>query len=162
MKSLQSLRGGLGALILLALAGPASAGTDQSQLTVTATVRSGCSLTGGSLAFGDYVSGQPNALDAVGSIHFANCPQAVVTFELDGGTNGSTADRRMSSGASKLRYQIYRNTTRTTVWGMGEEALKTQLLVPQSGQVEVYGRIPGGQIVPAGTYTDTVTITLTF
>ena len=37
-----------------------------------------------------------------------------------------------------------------------------QLFVPQSGTVDVYGRIPGGQTVAPGSYTDTVTITLTF
>ena len=31
-----------------------------------------------------------------------------------------------------------------------------------SGNVSVYGRIPAGQAVPAGTYTDTVVITLDF
>jgi spore coat protein U-like protein len=36
------------------------------------------------------------------------------------------------------------------------------LLVPGSGSVPVYGRIAGGQNVAAGTYTDTVNVTLTF
>ena len=37
-----------------------------------------------------------------------------------------------------------------------------QLLQPLSGKVDVYGRIPSGQAVPAGSYTDTVNVTLTF
>jgi spore coat protein U-like protein len=40
----------------LAAAAPAIAATDTDQLTVTATVLSGCALTGGSLNFGQYVS----------------------------------------------------------------------------------------------------------
>ena len=36
------------------------------------------------------------------------------------------------------------------------------LIGTQSGSVTVYGRIPAGQVVPEGTYTDTVNITLTF
>ena len=32
----------------------------------------------------------------------------------------------------------------------------------QSGSVTVYGRIPASQVVPEGTYTDTVNVTLTF
>lgn len=162
MKRFHIIRAAATLLALAALPGVAAGGTDQDTLTVTAEVVSGCSLTGGSLDFGNYVSGQINDLDAVGAITFASCPNVVVTFELDGGTNGSITDRRMSFGASKLRYQLFRNSTRTANWGAGADALRTQLLVPQSGQVEVYGRIPGGQTVPPGTYTDTVTITLSF
>ena len=36
------------------------------------------------------------------------------------------------------------------------------LIGTQSGTVTVYGRIPASQMVPDGTYTDIVNITLTF
>lgn len=162
MNRLDALPALAAGLALLAGVPAAWAGTDQAQLTVTATVRSGCSISGATIAFGDYVSGQAGHLDARGRIDFASCPQATLTFELDGGGSGNVADRRMKSGANQLRYQLYRDSARNVVWGMGNEALKTQLLVPGSGNVDVWGRIPGGQVVPAGTYTDTVTITFTF
>jgi spore coat protein U-like protein len=34
--------------------------------------------------------------------------------------------------------------------------------VSGSGNVSVYGKIPGGQVAAAGTYTDTVVITMDF
>jgi spore coat protein U-like protein len=64
--------------------------TETSQLTVTATVLSGCTLIGGTLDFGNYVSGQPGALDAAGQIGYVNC-SGVLTFELDGGQSGDTS-----------------------------------------------------------------------
>ena len=68
----------------------------------------------------------------------------------------------MSLGANRLNYQIYRNAVRNAVWGSGANAQGVVLIGTQSGTVTVYGRIPANQIVPEGTYTDTVNITLTF
>ena len=140
---------------------PAAAGTDTDQLTITATVLSGCSLSGGSLSFGQYVLGQSADLDAVGQVNYTNCV-GDLKFELDGGTAASVTNRQMATGAARLRYQLYRNSTRSAVWGTGTDAHAVRLLIPQNGKVDVYGRIPGGQAVAAGTYTDTVNITLTF
>jgi spore coat protein U-like protein len=65
------------------------------------------------------------------------------------------------SGGS-LNYQLFRNSARSQVWGSGAEAQQVVLLVPGSGNVPVYGRIPGSQNVAAGAYSDTVNVTLTF
>jgi spore coat protein U-like protein len=151
-------------LLLLPLAAggtPALAGTDTDQLSVTATVQSGCSLSGGSLNFGQYVSGQTTDLDVTGAINYVNCT-GNLSFALDGGSSGSVGARQMRSGANRLSYQIYRNSTRTAVWGTGSDEHGVILLVPQSGSVPVYGRIPKAQTVPDGVYADTVNITLTF
>lgn len=159
-----ALRRRAAALVLAGtgLAGAAQAGTDTDTLTVTATVQSGCALTGGSLDFGQYTAGQATNLDAVGAINYTNCGPGTLTFELDGGGSANVADRQMSSGANKLKYQIFRDASRSANWSTGANAKQQQLLVTQSGKIDVYGRIPSGQVVPAGSYADTVTITLTF
>jgi spore coat protein U-like protein len=138
------------ALALAAMPMAARAATDTGTLAVTATVRSGCALSGGTLNFGQYVSGQ--ATDCNGSLSFA----------LDGGGSASVTAREMRSGTNRLSYQIYRNATRNAIWGTGSDAQGVTLLSTQSGSVTVYGRIPKSQTVPDGTYTDTVNITLTF
>ncbi len=158
----QSCRLWVAAAALSGLAGIAVAGTDTDQLTVTATVQTGCALAGGSLDFGQYTSGQPGDLDVTGAINFVNCAAGNLTFELDGGGSGDVNNRAMSSGSNKLNYQIFRDPARSANWATGANAKVTQLLSTQSGKVDVYGRIPGGQTVPAGSYTDTVTVTLTF
>ena len=150
------------ALTLFGSTSVAFGATDTSQLTVTATVESGCQLTGGTLDFGTYVSGQVSDLDVNGNINYSNCGPGVLTFELDAGLQSSGGNRFMASGDNLLRYEIFRNVARTAVWGQSGEAQDLQLLATQSGSLEVYGRVPANQAVPEGTYSDTVTITLTF
>jgi spore coat protein U-like protein len=140
---------------------PAHAGTDTGMLAVTATVLTGCALTGGTLNFGQYISGQPTDLDITGTIGYANC-SGTLTFTLDGGGSANINARQMSSGSNRLNYQIFRTPTRNAIWGTGGNANVVTLVGTQTATVGVYGRIPGGQTVPAGTYTDTVNITLTF
>lgn len=151
-------------LVAAALLGgrPAVGATDTGTLTVTATVTSNCALSGGTLAFGTYVSGQTTNLDVQGSINYVNCPVGTLTLELDNGANASGSQRRMKSGNNFLNYEIYKTSARSSAWRTGADAVQLQLLQAGSGSVPVYGRIPAGQSVPPGSYTDTVTITLTF
>jgi spore coat protein U-like protein len=151
------------AVVVAAAAVPeAGAGQDTDQLTVTATVQSGCTLNGGSISFGQYTSGQAGDLDAVGQINYANC-NGTLRFELDAGTGGgNTANRQMSKGGDRLRYQLYQNQARSIVFGSGNEA-RTEITVgTQTSRIEVFGRIFGGQLASPGSYADTVNITLTF
>jgi spore coat protein U-like protein len=154
-----------GLLLVLAMSAaalrPASAGSDTDQLSVTVTVQSGCALSGGTLNFGEYNSGQANDLDAEGVINFTNCSGNLV-FSLDGGLSGNVTDRQMRSSTSRLSYQIYRNPSRTAIWGMGSDSREVTLLAPQSESLTLYGRIPKSQVVPDGVYTDIINITLTF
>lgn len=147
----------------LATGDGAHAGTSTGQFSVNASVTSGCALNGGTLNFGEYTAGQPTDLDAVGQIDFANCA-GELTFELDGGTSGSgdVSKRQMVSGTKKLGYQIYRNASRTDVWGMGPAGHKISLPAAQNGKLQLYGRIPRGLNVQPGSYADTISITLTF
>ena len=142
---------------------PAQAGTDTGQLSVTATVQNGCHLDGGSLAFGTYTSGQATNLDVNGTIRFTGCV-GTLTFALDNGINGGGSQRQMASGSARLVYQLYRNPARDAVFSSGSNSYVYQLFdsTPQTGQIAVYGRVPSGQIAPSGSYSDIVTITMTF
>ncbi len=142
------------------LTSAAEAGTETAVLTVTATVLSSCTIEGGTLDFGEYVTGQVNDLDGVGQITLTNC-SGQVTIAMDGGTSGSVAARKLANAGYTLDYQLYRDPSRSQVWGEGGQAFVGQILVDQA-TLQVFGRIPGGQSVPAGTYVDTVNITLTF
>jgi spore coat protein U-like protein len=153
----------LGAALALAPA-MALAGTSTDTLAVSATVQTSCALNGGTMSFGQYLSGQATDLDVEGTINYANCPVGTLTFELDGGQSGDVNARAMKSGSSDtLSYQLYKTSVRNAVWGMGANA-QTQQIIEQTptGSINVYGRIPKGQTVAAGSYADTVNITLTF
>jgi spore coat protein U-like protein len=121
-----SLAAGLLALAI-GLVPTAAAEPQTGQLAVTATVLSGCALTGGTLDFGTYIAGQSAARDASGQIGFVNC-SGLLTFELDGGQNGNVNTRRMSGTGGTLNYQIYTTSSRTSIWGTGANAYQLQLL----------------------------------
>lgn len=152
----------LAAAAIVVAAAPAAADTDTDILTVKVTVQEACTIAGNTLDFGTYSSGQQAALDAEASVSYSNCAAGTLEIALDGGVAANVADRAMANGDSSLRYQLYKNSARSQVWGTGSDALLQQLLVPDSGSIPVYGRIPGGQSVPSGAYADTVNVTLTF
>jgi spore coat protein U-like protein len=147
--------------LCLALAGSAEAATATATLTVTATVQNGCSIENASLNFGTYTVGQNTDLDASGTIRVLNCQGVQVSIALDGGSSGNVNNRQMANGANRLNYQLYTDPARSQIWGTGQNAASMQI-IQNPASIPVYGRIPRGQNVPSGTYSDTVTITMTF
>lgn len=142
---------------------PALADTDTDVLTVMVTVQEACAISGSTLDFGTYTGGQQNALNGQGQISYTGCAAGTLVIDFDGGASGDVQARRMASNAGgTLGYQLYRNSSRTQVWGSGSNAQQVQLLQAGAGNIPVYGTIPGGQAAAAGSYTDTVNVTLTF
>ncbi len=159
-------KAGRACLLGLALASaalPVGAATRTANLPVSATVESACNLTTASMDFGTYQAGATANLDVTGSIRYTQCVGLTLTLELGPGANPSGTTRRMRSDAGGfLTYEIYKNSARTSVFGSGTAGLT--LTAPTSGAqtVSIFGRIPAGQTVAPGTYSDTVAITLTF
>jgi spore coat protein U-like protein len=154
----------LGLLLVLSGLGSAEpARANQGTLEVQVMVEVTCRVLSGSLDFGTYVSGQSAPLLGQGSIGFEDCPAGQLSFALDGGGAGNVAKRQLSDGAGHgLAYQLYRDPARKSVLGAGKSALAFTIDERGSGSVTVYGTVPGRQRVPAGLYTDTVGVTLTF
>lgn len=155
-------------------AGIAHAGTATSDLGVSATVSASCSITTTSaLDFGTYdpaVTHASTDLDSTGGISVTCTSGAPVTITLGEGVNadtGSTAAaplRRMidGGGTNYLSYSLYSDGGRTAVWG-NDATVDVETTGTGAAEAHtVYGRVAGGQNVPAGTYTDTVVATVTF
>lgn len=156
------VRLGLALGAVLALTPAASAITKTSTLNVSVSVVSNCAFTGGTLDFGTYTPGQTAEKTGQMQLNYTNCGPGTIKFELDGGGAGNTSARKLKSGANQLDYQLYTNTTRTTVWGTGTQGREVALTAVGNGNVIVYGKIPGSQSIPPGAYTDTIAVTLTF
>ena len=153
----------LAAIAVAALSDPALAGTATSTLSVRVVVQPTCTVDSATLDFGSYTSGQPTDLNVFSPLAYSNRPVGQLRFQLDGGTSGTTTARKMSNGSgSLLNYMIFRDSARTQNFGQGTEARLVNLAAAGSGVVGVYGRIPAAQAVPAGTYTDTVVVTVDF
>jgi spore coat protein U-like protein len=142
----------------------ALAATATSTLGVRVVVQPSCTVSGATLDFGTYTSGQTTALTGFTQIAYSNCPAGQLRFQLDGGTNGTATARKLGNGGggALLNYGIFRDSARTQNFGQAGDSRLVTLTAAGSGNISVYGRIPAGQSVAAGTYTDTVVITLDF
>ncbi|MGK9237262.1 spore coat U domain-containing protein [Inquilinus limosus] len=134
---------------------------------VTAQVNAKC-LVGGAniLDFGSRGLLNGNA-DSSTTIDMRCTPGTPYTIALGAGTGpGATiTNRRMRRGAETIAYQLYTNSARTNVWGDGSTGSVvggTGTGNPPSPPHTVYGRVPPQSTPPAGTYTDTVVITVTY
>ncbi|MDF0544405.1 spore coat U domain-containing protein [Sphingobium sp. H39-3-25] len=130
-----------------------------------------CTVSATSVAFGNVNPVSPSNVDATGDIR-VTCTLLLAlagsyTIDLSSGSSASYNPRTMKNGASTLQYNLYTNAARSQVWGNGTGGsvavtnnFSALLAVDQT--TPVYGRIPAGQNVPAGTYSDTIVVTVTF
>lgn len=154
---------------LLSSCPPCSAsmpGSTTASFTATATVSSYCSVSATNLNFGS-VGPLISNVDATNSISVTCTNGTPWTASLNAGTGaGATvALRQMTgSGGATVNYTIYQNAARTQIWGDGTSGTSvlsgTGAGSPQ-GQTG-YGRAPAQTTPPAGTYSDTVVVTLTY
>lgn len=157
-----------GAAVAAFAASPANAATATSSLGVSATVTANCAASTTAVAFGnvDVTSGANT--DATGGLS-VTCTSGTAWSASAGagaGTGASLAVRKMTSGANLLNYALYTETTRTTIWGDGVGGTTGLITGTGSGSAQastIYARVPSGQTtLPAGSYSDTVTVTVTY
>lgn len=154
------------AALAVALPGAAQAGTQSTSMSVSATVTANCSVSTTSVAFGsvDTLSGNHDATGSV-SVTCTNGSAWSASANAGSGSGATMASRRMTAGANTLNYTLYTDAARNNVWGDGTGSTAT---VGNTGTgaaqtFTVYGRVPSGQTsVPAGSYSDTVSVTITY
>ncbi len=154
------------ALVPLSLSSATLAATATDTFDVTASVIDACQITAADHSFGSYSSISGSNLDATSSINILCTNGTSYDVELNAGTTvgGAIAARLLTDGANTLAYNLYTTSGRTTVWGDGTGASAT-VAGTGSGSLQsltVYGRVAASQAVPVGSYSDTVTATITF
>jgi spore coat protein U-like protein len=140
------------------------AATANSNFTVSASVSANCTISAGALAFGAYDPVVTNAaadLDQTSTITVACTKGSTGVVSLNNGSNASGTTRRMKSGTDFLTYEMYNDSGRTTVWNATNTVSYTAASKATTG-LTLYGRVPQGQDVPVGSYSDTVQATITF
>ena len=155
-------------LVALAIVIPSmqsQAATATNVITVSATVLSACLVTATPLAFGLYDTAglAVNATSSVG-VTCTGTTSYTIALGAGAGTGATFASRKMTDGTQMLNYSIYTNNSLTTVWGDGTAGSSVVSGTGTLGTVlhSVYGKIPAGQAVNAGVYSDAVTVTLTY
>ncbi|OWQ92317.1 hypothetical protein CDN99_06835 [Roseateles aquatilis] len=137
---------------------------------VTATINSSCTVSGSNLNFGSAIDPLAAAtpLDATSTLTVTCSNSTPYAVALNAGANAGGAtnfsSRTMLSGASTLAYQLYLDSGRSTVWGDGtsSSSSKSGTGTGSAQSISVYGRIPSLANVVPGSYTDTVTVTVTY
>ena len=127
----------------------------------------GCVVSTSGIAFGSYDPLQAAALDSAGALAVACTVPTAYGVALGMG-GGSYAARQLGGGgrSAGLAYNLFVDASRSTVWGDGSSASALVSGVAPDGGVSarhtVYGRIPARQNLPTGTYSDSVSILVSY
>ncbi len=173
------------AMLLAALDARADTGTNElrvdRQFQVRAVITAGCLLgSGGSdvasygnINFGPLGSlGSPvnrTSTPGSGSIVLQCTPGIALTIGIGAGANASsvTDGRFLAKGGELLRYQLYKDSAFSNVWGDGNNgATALSATFPSAGGTQsypVYARLFSVTPMPsAGVYSDVVTVTVSY
>jgi spore coat protein U-like protein len=146
--------------LLAAIPSAASAGTAATSFTVSATVADSCTVSAAALDFGSYTVTSASAATTTVTVTCTN--DTAYHVALSDGGNFTTTRRMVSNVTNFLEYELYTNEGRTTRWG-NTEATDVDGTGNGSAQaLTVYGLVPSGQFVTAGSYTDTIDVTVTY
>jgi spore coat protein U-like protein len=147
------------------------AATSNAQAAVSFT----CTVTASGIAFGTYNPLSASGDSAVGSWSVictavgSGSATVAGTLTLSTGLSGRYAARTMKSGTNALQYNIYLTPSYTQIIGDGSAGTyaPSDSGTVTAGQIyqitgNMYGFMPPSQDVPAGTYTDSIVVTVTY
>ncbi len=137
----------------------------------TGSADGACNVTATGVNFGNYDVFATAPLDSTGSVTVTcdEIPPANPVIAIGPGAAGTFLPRRMrhASLGDVLNYNVFTSPSMSAVWGDGTGGTTTVAAgrVPRNRPprpVTIYGRIPAGQNVSAGTYSDTLVVTITW
>jgi len=159
------------AAALIFTAHAAVAGSKNTTFNVTSSVSANCNISATDLNFGAYdplVANKTTALDVNTSVNvLCTKGSSGVKVGLDLGTHTAAGNRFMSNGTDSLQYELYSDSAGGTVWGNSGAGLVGWPVFGPIGagagvSHTVFGRIPAGQDVSVGNYSDVITATVNF
>ncbi len=125
-----------------------------------------CTVFTRAINFGTYNAGTAPPVDVTGrvDIRCLGTPFTPYAILMGPGASGDATNRALFNGTNQLLYNFFTDPARTIIWGTGAggTGIVTGLPPPRRQRFDIYGRIYGSQNVPAGTYGDTVDITVLF
>jgi len=153
------------AAVLTLGASSAGASTATTSFQVQLTIQSQCLVVSAStLSFGTQGVLTAN-IDQTSTVQ-AQCTNTTpynIGLDAGTGTGATVASRKLTSGVTTISYSLYSDSARTTVWG-NTIGVNT-VAATGNGAVQsytVYGRIPPQTTPAPGSYSDTITMTVTY
>ena len=141
------------------------AATTTSTFTTQVTIAAACTInSAATLNFGSQGVLLAN-VDQTSTLQVQCTNTTPYNIGLDAGTGtGATvAVRKMSAGANTVNYSLYSDSGRTTVWG---NTIGTNTVAATgngaSQSYTVYGRVTAQTTPAPATYSDTITVTVTY
>lgn len=124
-----------------------------------------CTVTAGNLAFGNYnpMNGSTATTSAAFTVTCLLSTSVTITFST--GQSGTYFSRYMKAGGTDhLNYNIYGDAAHTEVIGNGRNGTFYYVgtVGPGGGSARYYGLVPASQNVRPGSYSDTITVTVTY
>jgi spore coat protein U-like protein len=149
------------------------AGTSTATLSVSIVITASCTINPATLVFASTAGTSliTTAVNGSSTVSVTCTSGSPYSIAMDNGANASGSRRRMISGGNFLNYNLYVDAAHTQPWSTainsttcttsGDCFLGTGNGSAQS--VNIYGVVPTTATAPpSGTYTDTVTMTVTF
>jgi spore coat protein U-like protein len=157
------------AAALLAGAAAASAATANGTLSVSATVNATCFVDSASaLAFSSYdpSQGERTGTSSI-TVRCTNGTQFDIGLDKGKGAGATEESRVMTSGTNTLAYSLHQDAAHSKVWGntVGTNTVRDTGIGLGSGTAitkTVHGKIPDQPNAVPGSYTDQVTVTVTY
>lgn len=121
-----------------------------------------CGMNVQGVAFGNYDFQSSQNLDSVGHVTVSCDVSATYSIALSPGLTGTFGSRIMQNGAHQLTYNLYTDLAHVSVWGDGTGNSMTVSGNGTNVDYPVYGSVPAGQNPYVGSYSDVVTVVLSF
>jgi spore coat protein U-like protein len=141
----------------------ALAATTTTTFQVTATVQANCLISATTAAFPAY-SGVVADTTATLTVTCSNTTTYSIGLNAGLATGATVTTRAMTGpNSALLNYGLFQDSAHSVNWGdtIGNGAVSgTGDGLAQN--ITIYGQIPAGQFVEAGSYQDTITATITF
>jgi spore coat protein U domain-containing protein, fimbrial subunit CupE1/2/3/6 len=143
----------------------AQAATSTATMPVTITIQNACNVSSVAPTTLNFGTQGPliAPVNQTSTVTVTCTKNAPYNIGLDGGTSGNISGRTMINGANTVGYQLYSDSSRTIVWGntIGTNTVASSG-TGSSQAFTVYGQVPAQATPPAGTYNDTVNVTVTY
>ena len=135
-------------------------------LAPSAAQAAGCTISTTSIDFGAYNVFSSGPTDSTATMTYRCSGNAAVAISITRGQSDTFNPRIMAKGTEHLGYNLYLDSSQSTVWGetsSGTESYyDSRAPNNKSVTVTVFGRIPAGQDVSAGSYSDSVVAVVLF
>lgn len=142
------------------VAGGANVGFSSSG--VVASFANACTIVASTVMDFGYVASLATARTATSSIQL-RCPvNAAWRVGLGAGSHAAGPVRRMAGPGGHLAYELYQDPGHGLVWDNAQGADQGGTGTGQAQTLTVHGRVPPQPEAMPGTYSDTVTVTLTY